>query len=387
MQSVFPNLFDIGELEQHVALDTIIIVLDINFNIIHLNPLGEKIFGWPSACVINKNFVALCEDSDIVAPIPRNLLKILHDKAYYKISMSVTNRFGEESQIAWHAAFTYNKQGQQSIGLRGEVVSYGDKRASSTKNVDNLFYIKNKQHYPEEQGLHLAEHNTYEAINEIIRFLPGCSYMKDVNGRYLGGNDYLAKSISGVPKIADIIGHDDKYLADIIGSRWPDEYYLSIRRDDLQVIEKQHPLINKIEPAFLDSNGHVVMQLSTKMPLYSERKKVIGIFGISLDVSNQLSPLNLWTLYNQLYHDKNLMHEKLLSYILMNNGSKKIALLSHKELECLIYLSIGKTAKEIAKINGLSFRTIEKHIENIKEKSDCHSRSELVRLLHYGVYE
>lgn len=386
MQNAFPTLFDVHELEQSAVLDKIIIILDSHFHVVYFNPLGEKTFGWPSVCILNKNFVGLCEDNDIIPPIPRNLLKILHEKNHYKISMSITNRFGQEHQVAWHAKFIQNKQGEQLIALYGVLIS-DEAQTISAKQSDNLFYIKNQQEYPEEQGLRLATNNTYEAINEIIKFLPGCSYMKDVNGKYLGGNDYLAKSISGVSTIDDIIGHDDKYLADIIGSRWPEEFYLSIRQDDLRVIEKNQPLINKIEPAFLDSNGHVVMQLSTKMPLYSEHKKIIGIFGISLDVSNQLSPLNLWTLYNQLYPDKSLMHERLLSYIAMNKGSKKISLLSYRELECLIYLSIGKTSKEIAKLNGLSYRTVEKHIEHIKEKSGCHSRSELVKLLHYGVYE
>ncbi|HVT62607.1 MAG TPA: LuxR C-terminal-related transcriptional regulator [Legionellaceae bacterium] len=373
MQISIPNMFGIDEFEQYAVLDKIVVLLDINFNIIYLNPLGEKIFGWPRVCVHNKNFVVLCEEHDIIPPIPRNLLNILHTKTHYKINMSITNRFGENNQATWLAEFIHDSHGTQLIFLSGEL---------TPQNALQPPLNKTKAEQP---GVILTAHHTYEAIYEIIKFLPGCSYMKDINGKYLGGNDYLAKSISGVSKIDEIVGHDDKYLAEIIGSRWPEEFYLSIRKDDMQVMEKNKPLINKVEPAFLDANGHVVLQLSTKMPFYSEHKKIIGLFGISLDVSSQLAPLNLWTLYNKLYQDKCLMLEKLLSYIAMHNGSKKISLLSYKELECLIYMSNGKTSKEIAKMNGLSFRTVEKHIENMKEKSNCRSRSELIKLLQYGI--
>lgn len=52
--------------------------------------------------------------------------------------------------------------------------------------------------------------------------------------------------------------------------------------------------------------------------------------------------------------------------------------LSHRESEVLFFLIRGKTAKEIARLIDLSNRTVEKHLDRIKNKLDCASRSELI---------
>lgn len=52
--------------------------------------------------------------------------------------------------------------------------------------------------------------------------------------------------------------------------------------------------------------------------------------------------------------------------------------LSKREGECLRLLSLGKTAKEIGRSIGLSHRTIESYIGNIRQKTGLHSRSDLV---------
>lgn len=49
-----------------------------------------------------------------------------------------------------------------------------------------------------------------------------------------------------------------------------------------------------------------------------------------------------------------------------------------RQSECLFFLLRGKTAKDIGKILGLSYRTVEGHIEQIKNKFQCSSKSELV---------
>ena len=53
--------------------------------------------------------------------------------------------------------------------------------------------------------------------------------------------------------------------------------------------------------------------------------------------------------------------------------------LSKRESECLLQLSLGKTAKETARALDLSPRTVEFYLNNIKEKTDCRTRTELVR--------
>lgn len=52
--------------------------------------------------------------------------------------------------------------------------------------------------------------------------------------------------------------------------------------------------------------------------------------------------------------------------------------LTPRELQCLAPLSTGKTAKEIARILNIGPRTVETHINNIRLKTGCQNKSELV---------
>jgi DNA-binding CsgD family transcriptional regulator len=54
--------------------------------------------------------------------------------------------------------------------------------------------------------------------------------------------------------------------------------------------------------------------------------------------------------------------------------------LSKRQLQCLYYLSRGKTLKEIAKILNLSSKTVEHYLEITKSKLKCSKRSELIEI-------
>ena len=51
---------------------------------------------------------------------------------------------------------------------------------------------------------------------------------------------------------------------------------------------------------------------------------------------------------------------------------------TRREAECMLLLIHGKTIKEAAKIIGLSYRTVEFYLKNMKIKLNCNSRSQLI---------
>lgn len=55
--------------------------------------------------------------------------------------------------------------------------------------------------------------------------------------------------------------------------------------------------------------------------------------------------------------------------------------LTEREFQCVNYLSLGKTAEEIAVILKISKRTAESHIQNIKRKMNCYNQFRLGYLL------
>lgn len=54
------------------------------------------------------------------------------------------------------------------------------------------------------------------------------------------------------------------------------------------------------------------------------------------------------------------------------------AALSRRQSQCLYYLLRGKSAAAIAKMLGLSPKTVEYYIEEIKNKMACRSKSEII---------
>lgn len=54
---------------------------------------------------------------------------------------------------------------------------------------------------------------------------------------------------------------------------------------------------------------------------------------------------------------------------------------SQRELQCIYYSAQGKTAKEIAKIFNVSYKTIENHIAHAKDKLQIKKKTELVKYL------
>lgn len=52
--------------------------------------------------------------------------------------------------------------------------------------------------------------------------------------------------------------------------------------------------------------------------------------------------------------------------------------LTERQLQCAEYLLQGKTAREIAELLGLSRRTVEYYLSNIKSKLECKNKAEMI---------
>ena len=50
------------------------------------------------------------------------------------------------------------------------------------------------------------------------------------------------------------------------------------------------------------------------------------------------------------------------------------------ENKCVYHLSRGNTAKQIAKVLGIGARMVKTYMDNVKQKTGCTLRSELVSL-------
>lgn len=118
--------------------------------------------------------------------------------------------------------------------------------------------------------------------------------------------------------------------------------------------------------------------LSFKFPWYDHNDKRIGVFGCSIVIGDQgvyplADSLSLLTQTSLLMPQGDTHVSQFLP-----GSTLQDIYFSRRETECLHHIVDGKTAKQIANILGLSPRTIEHYIENIKKKMKVHSKAELI---------
>jgi two-component system, cell cycle sensor histidine kinase and response regulator CckA len=115
-------------------------------------------------------------------------------------------------------------------------------------------------------------------LRNLINNLPDRIYLKDRHRRYLVDNIAHAQFL-GASTPDDVVG---KTIADFLPSA-PAEHYDAV---DRQIIESGQPLLN-IEEVITQSDGTRRWSLTTKVPLHDAGGNVVGIVGISRDITDR----------------------------------------------------------------------------------------------------
>ncbi len=133
----------------------------------------------------------------------------------------------------------------------------------------------------------------------------------------------------------------------------------------------------------LRQDGKTMQFLSVKIPWYGDNEQIIGVMGVSIvlgkhSLSDALSQLKKLGLLNQ---DKPDQQPLQANQFKINNVQ-----LTQREMQCLQYTVKGFTAKEIAQQLGISFRTVEEYLTNIRIKAGANSKSELIKMTIENFY-
>jgi len=129
--------------------------------------------------------------------------------------------------------------------------------------------------------------------------------------------------------------------------------------------------------------------INAKLPWFDNENKIIGVFGFSIILSadeNLTEKCSLTASFSKIF-------EMIMPYGLLNsdpcprtNTLTKISpgtsindiYFTKRQSEIINELLKGKTSKEIGKILGLSNRTVEFYISNIKDKMNVNTKSQLL---------
>ena len=131
-------------------------------------------------------------------------------------------------------------------------------------------------------------------LENLLNVLPENIYWLDNEMTILGCNETQAK-ILGLKSSKDIIG---KKIFDF----QPKEIAKIIIKNNLKVMKSKKVII--FEEKFISKNGSINYFLSKKSPILDENKKVIGIIGISSNISKQKkeSKFNIDLILNLISH-------------------------------------------------------------------------------------
>ena len=154
--------------------------------------------------------------------------------------------------------------------------------------------------------------------------------------------------------------------------------YHSARRiihNDRSIIQNKSVLITEEDHTNIENNAIQWDCLSIKTPWYNEDNNIIGIFGCSIVIGQHSIAI-------ALNHIKSLgLLDKDSPMQFTERLAKKKICLTKREQQCAYYIVRGYTALQISEHLGLSKRTVEHYIDNIKVKLDVANKAALIEKL------
>ncbi|MEW5719468.1 MAG: PAS domain S-box protein, partial [Chloroflexota bacterium] len=116
-------------------------------------------------------------------------------------------------------------------------------------------------------------------LRTLIDILPDAIYVKDTAGHYVLSNPAHVKFL-GMGSLEDVSG---KSVFDFFSP----EVAQKLKADDQTVMELGQPLVNREELVTARGTGQAVWNLVTKVPLRDASGKIIGLLGISRDITKR----------------------------------------------------------------------------------------------------
>lgn len=201
-------------------------------------------------------------------------------------------------------------------------------------------------------------------VNDLLRH-SFCVYFSDTETTNINLNETTAVSC-GYSSLQTAL---NKTLHEVYDKRSVE----NIIRNNLEVIKSKKTII--IEATALQKNQINVSTLSIKIPWY-HNDNIIGLLGCSIVLGKQ-------ALVESLSQIRNLGLLEYESHTLAHICGREIDNLyfSKRELQCIQLTLKGYPAKKAAFTLGLSQRTVEEYLDNIKIKLGVHSKSEMIEKL------
>ncbi len=200
----------------------------------------------------------------------------------------------------------------------------------------------------------------------------------DCSNQYIGILDTHSQFTYLNKKYADVIGY--KSTEDALGTSYNQfkcqavEKSNIFREQDIEVLTTTKPLTFLSYHRYRDDAWRLLY--GEKSSILNEEKKLVGIFSTAQDITiSNLVDISRFLIQDAEKNFGKIEQKAFTYYISKENDSFDISI---KEQEVLFYFIRGKSAVEISTILCRSKRTVEMHIETLKEKLHVMTKSQLI---------
>jgi PAS domain S-box-containing protein len=173
--------------------------------------------------------------------------------------------------------------------------------------------ITERKHHEE------ALENEKKILRTLIDSLPERVYVKNTKSQFVIANQYTAKHI-GLKSPDEIVGKTDFDF-------YPAEHAVKYFEDEQNIIKTGISIIDLEEPC-VNSLGEPEWSSATKVPLKDNKGKIIGLVGISRDITEQIK------YKQQLIDNERILKEQNEEYYALNEelleSNNRIAAINHE---------------------------------------------------------
>jgi len=203
-------------------------------------------------------------------------------------------------------------------------------------------------------------------VESMLAQMPGYFLWKDIDSNYLAGNLNTAKlfGFDDVDKLNGITDYDINCSAAQFA-------HLFLAQDEKLKLKKDPILVLDVHPYV---NGEYKVLLINKSIFYNDMGEPLGITCYCTEVKQEIiveMSLKLAKTDTFISNQKESVH-----YYLDDHYAGLT--LSTRQEQCLFYLLRGKTAAQTGELLHISRRTVESHIDFVKEKMQVRKKPDLI---------
>ncbi len=249
-----------------------IITINEKLEVIFWNKAAEKLFEYSFKEAIGKSIYELIIPERFLKQAKERMEKIITIGKDFrgKFEIIAKKKNGAEFNVELSVSLTQIDKEWHITGIWRDLTNTKKLKKTSESEKDKIITTLQTE-------LDIVKSN-YNILNTIINKLPQNIYVKDLNSRFIKINKATVKKL-GFTNEDELLGKSDR---DIFNSKEADSFI----KEEQEIIKTGKPILGK-EHKEVWKDGTIAWAQSSKFPLFNSENQIIGIFGITDDITER----------------------------------------------------------------------------------------------------